>query len=268
LNRILNTEKKFFYYFIIFLVLLSFIFAILTFYAERVQNPDFSRWIDAFFWWTATLTTAGAGSVPITDAGKFFGMGNMIIGAVLYLAILSELVFWVKAKSEEQYSGYKKYTGTNHILILGYNELTLGLIHLLEQVIHPGIDIVLVTNQIDSNPKPDRVRFVRKNHIAVSTLEKVNAHTASIAFILNRDDIADKKVDYNTMLTANLVEQIERDVFTFVEISDGRRAKAFDMFHVDATFTDEELFQDLKIDSKQSKLLKKLPKEIREKIMA
>jgi len=250
------------------LMIFTSYFAALVSYIFEVDggNQDFEI-IDMLFWWVASMTTVGAGSVPITLGGKIFGMITMLTGAVVYLGLISEMILWIKNKSDEKLKGYKSYNGNGHILIIGYNELALGLINLLDRVVKPEIDIVMLTNSVETNPNPDRIHFVRKSPANSKTLDKVNVREAKLAFILRKDEVSDTKADLNTLLISSMIEKKEEGVYTFAEVSSKKQPKQLKELNVDELFTFEDLLTDIKEDQNESKILKKLPKKVLKEIL-
>ncbi|GAB4284000.1 MAG: hypothetical protein Kow0081_0870 [Candidatus Dojkabacteria bacterium] len=263
------SERSLYYKFVVAMLLVSFISAAITFVFEYdFEGSDFKSISDLFFWWFAAMTTVGAGIAPVTEMGRLFGIITMVTGALFYLGVLTDLLIWAKNKADEKFSGSTSYRGSNHILIIGYNNLAIGLINLLERKLSKNIDIVLVTNKIENNPVPDRVRFVKIHPSSTKSLEKISVNKASVAFVLSDEDLTDRKADVNALLLGGMIEELQRSVFTMVELNNEKSIKDFELFKIDQTFTFEELLKDLKDDQKDSTLLKKIPKNIREGILA
>lgn len=250
----------------VLLLSISFISGLIVFLLEDGQNPAFSTFTNFLFWWVAILTTVGTGTQPVTDVGQFFAIITMLSGTFVYLALFSELILWIKSRSDQRFGGYKKYKGKSHILIVGYNELAVGLINLLDRVVNPEVDIVLVTSQIDTNPNADRVTFVKLNPAVGNILQKVNAQFASVAFVLSKDEISAKKIDLNTVLIANTIEKMGEHVFTYAELTH-KQKKEFEMFEIDEFFTSEDLLKDLRTEPNKSKLMSKLPDKLKEVLL-
>lgn len=265
----LRTDKQFFYRFILLMILISCASAFATYTFEKGSNTEFDQPIDWIFWWVASMTTAGTGPFPITDMGKVFGIITMLSGAVFYLAVLSELILWIKTKSDEKLKGLHGYKGAGHVVVVGYNELALGLINLLDRVLKPSVDVILLTNDIDTNPNVDRVQFVKRDPATNNSLSKVNIDKAKVAFVLSRDDLIAKKVDLSSLIIAGMIEEIESDVFTLAEVTSEAKVKDYKFISVDTYFTFQELLNDLKIGVKDKdiKLIKKLPEKLRQDLL-
>lgn len=263
----LQSDKQFFYRFILLMILISFVSAAATFTFEKDYNFEFDSFLDMVFWWVASMTTVGTGPFPITDEGKIFGIVTMLSGAVFYLAVLSELILWIKNKSDEKLKGLSGYKGTGHVVVVGYNELALGLINLLDKVLKPSVDIILLTNEIDSNPSVDRVHFVKRDPATNNSLGKVSIEKAKVAFVLSRDDLIANKVDLSSLIIAGMIEEIQSSVFTFAEVTNKAKVKNYEYISVDTHFTFEELLNDLKSGMKDISMIKKLPQKLRNEIL-
>ncbi|MDQ6985873.1 MAG: ion channel [Candidatus Dojkabacteria bacterium] len=266
INRLFRS-KYFFYRALAIMVILSLLAAVLTFFFERKVNEDMNEISEIAFWWVASITTVGSGGHPITDMGRFFGIFTMLFGSLFYLGAFTELIIWLKNIAKERFSGVKEYRGTNHILVLGYNSLAIGLITFLKKALKDEIDIVLITSTIHSNPYPDRVKFIKQSPISSSTLEIANANQASVAFVLSQDDVSDQKSDLNALLIGGMIEEMQKNVFTLVEISDSKNKEQMDKFKIDDEFTFLELLEDSRNEPSHSKILKKIPHALKESII-
>lgn len=267
-TRYFGSEKSTFYKFIVILVLVSLLSSFWVYYFEKDSNPGFAHKIDIFYWWVNSMTTAGNSAGPITHEGKVAGMVTLLSGAVMYLSLFSEFILWIKSKSDEKFKGMKHYKGDNHVIIVGFNSLTLGLINILERVLKNEVDIVLVTSHIDTNPNPDRIKFVKINPTVSQSLKKVNASSAKLAFVLASDDSGGSaSVDLNTMMIASSIEELQSNVFTYAEVEHVSRLRKFGFMKVDAEFTAEDLLNDLSKSAKDSKLIGKLTKQLKKELL-
>lgn len=262
-------NKTIYYQFLFLTILLSFLSSVLTLYFERETNPELDEVSEIIFWWVATLTTIGSGGHPVTFLGEVFGIATMVLSSFMYLAVFTEIIIWLKTLSDQRFVGLRKYSGSNHVVIVGYNSLTVALINFLNKVLRSDIDIVLLTSAIDANPDPDRVEFVKVNPGTSGALEKASIAKAQLAFVLSHDEVSDKKSDLNALLIAGMIEESQRHVFTMIEVTSEKNVKDKDMdkFNIDGEFTFIDLLNDSKSDPKDSRILKKLPKDIRKEIL-
>lgn len=266
LNKI-STDKALFYKFIGSLLIVSMMAAVLVYYNESQVNLEIDSPLDGIFWWIASLTTIGSSPALITDWGKFWGIILMISGSVMYLGVFTEIILWVKNKSDERFTGISNYDGKNHILIIGYNNLAVGLINFLDKIVRPEVDILLVTTQIETNPNAERVKFVKINPAISNSLNKVSVSKAKLAFVLSNDELADKKVDLNTMLIAGMIEELQSSVHTIAEVTGDVDKKEFKIFNIDNHFTFEELLSDISSSPEHSKIVRKFTKELKQDLL-
>lgn len=259
--------KNFFYNVLLLCLAISLISALVAFNQESKVNDSLDEASEMFYWWFANLTTIGYNNSLETDIGRMAGMISMVTGSFMYLGLFSELIIRLKNINEEKFVGIQEYFGLNHVVIIGYNNLAVSLITLLVSVLKDDIDIVLVTNQIDSNPNPNRIKFIRENPVNQESLTKAQIDTASLAIVLSRDDVSDQKSDFNVMLIGGMIEESQKKVHTLVEISSKGIEESMRKFHIDDVFTFFDLLEDTRNKPTKSKILKKIPKDLRESIL-
>ncbi len=62
-----------------------FVFATIIYFLERDINPNITSYLDAVWWSFATTSTIGYGDVvPVSAAGKVFGILLMLIGVGIF----------------------------------------------------------------------------------------------------------------------------------------------------------------------------------------
>src|SRR5688572_12521375 len=122
-------NKGTYYQFLFLTILLSFLSSVATLHFEKEVNADFNEFSEMIFWWVATLTTIGSGGHPVTFWGEVFGIATMILSSFMYLAIFTEIIIWLKTLSDQRFVGLRRYSGGNHVVIVGYNSLTVALIN-------------------------------------------------------------------------------------------------------------------------------------------
>lgn len=266
--RNLFSSSTAFYVFLLSTVSISFLFGFITFYLENgAGNTHFTSFVDFLYWWFAMLTTIGNTGEPITQLGKITSIFTMLSGSFVYLGIFSEIIFIIKRVTDEKIHGLSMFRGKDHILILGYNSFAISLINHLDSFIRPGIDIVLVTNSIDTNPDADRISFIKQNPLSKSTLHKSCASFASVVFILSPNDTPSVHSDTNSLLIAESIEKIDSNVFTFVEVNTKQKKGQYKNMSIDAEFSFEDLLENARNNPTVSTILNNLPVELKEKIV-
>ena len=95
----------------ILLIIISGAFGIYVI-ESQVQDSEIDTLLDAFWWSAATITTVGFGDiVPISDAGKIFGIFYMFFGiaaVMIFLGISKKRIFQLSKNIDEELSDENK----------------------------------------------------------------------------------------------------------------------------------------------------------------
>lgn len=251
---------------IVLALLVSFSSTVLLYYFENQNNNSHYQSIyDFVYIWTTILTTVGPASITLsTDEGKFFISLAVLSGTFMYFAAFSELVLSIKDRYESKYKGLKTFKGSNHVVIIGYNNLALGIIHLLDRILLPEVQVVLITSKIDSNPDYERLKFIKDHPASTTALKKANITAAKLAIILSNEEVSADKMDMNTILIGGMIEELSPDTFTIVELESKSRLSAIEEFNIDEVITFKELLEDTRHRELKPKILKKFPSDLRE----
>lgn len=254
---------------VIVALFISFSSSTLLYFVEKGNsNPYYQNFPDLLVTWISIITTVGINLGPLTsDESKLLLVISMLSGTFMYFAAFSELILWLRDRYESKYKGIKRYTGANHVIVVGYNNLALGIIHLLDRILLPEIDIVLVTSRIDTNPDFERLKFIKDHPATTTALHKAKVESAELAIILSNDEVSGDKMDMNTVLIGGMIEELNPDVFSIVELSSKRKTMTIEEFQIDETITFDELLEDTRHRDVKPNLLKKLPKNLREIII-
>lgn len=255
---------------IIFLALLvSFIATVFLFYFENQNgNSHYQNAFDLVYIWVAIITTVGPASITLTThEGKAFLALAILSGTFMYFAAFSELILSIKDRYESKYKGIKSFKGNNHVVIIGYNNLALGIIHLLDRILLPEVQIVLITSKIDSNPDYDRLKFIKDHPASTTALKKANITSAKLAIILSNEEVSADKMDMNTILIGGMIEELSPDTYTIVELESKAKLNAIDEFNIDEVISFKELLEDTRNREVKPEILKKFPVELREMLV-
>lgn len=228
---------------------------------EKGVNPNLEGWEDIIWWWVVTVAGVGYGDIlPVTTPGRIFG-GMVIISSLFLLAIvISEISALIKLVYEHRERGIIKVRYDNHIVIFGYTSLTAGVIKLLRMHYGSNVKIVLVSNEIQTNPFPSQVDFINSNPLIKTTFEDANAKYAAAAIILANDRFNDPDA-YSLVILSELASRNIR-VTTLVEVKDETFRELFKEKYVDGFITRKELLNDLLIkEAEDSKLIRVIDKE-------
>lgn len=147
------------------------------------------------YWWyfLVTTTTVGYGDLfPETVAGKLVG-GYVVAGGLTTIAVLvSQLGRVIETKKGRRMQGQGSYTGSEHVVILGYAP---GRTERLVDALlgdDPRRQVVLCAwdDQRSEHPRPgdERVHFVRGDLADDAVLERAALDRARAVLVDARDD--------------------------------------------------------------------------------
>jgi voltage-gated potassium channel len=147
-----------------------------------------------WYFYVVTATTVGYGDItPATVAGRLITvLWIMPGGIILFTAVIGKLVqaagqFWSRGmRGEGDYSDHK-----DHLVIFGWHPVrTARLVrHLLADARYDHHGIVLVARDVDANPLPEHVRFVRTHVLSsADALTRSGVATAAVAVVVGSDD--------------------------------------------------------------------------------
>jgi len=151
--------------------------------------------LDTFWYYYAvTATTIGYGDItPATVAGRLIAVLWIMPGGIaLFTTVITKLVQSIGAIWTKRMRGDGDYGDLNgHLVIMGWHPVrTSKLVQLLladKRYDHEAI--VLVARDIDRNPMPDHVRFVRVEALpSQDAIERSGARRAAAVVAMGADD--------------------------------------------------------------------------------
>lgn len=225
------------------------------------NNKDLDSLSDVAWWWIQTVTGLGSSVELISSEAKLIAVFIILAGFVLlglFISDFSEIFRMVYARHAE---GNITIKYKNHIVIFGYTSLTAGVIKLLRRNFGTSVKIVLISNDIETNPFPSQVDFLHDNPIDKSTLAEANIENATAAIILANDRFRDP--DTYSLVIASGIENRNSKVTTIVELADNniQIRKLFKRINIDAFINREQLLTDLLGDNPNPKLKRIIEKE-------
>ncbi|MFW5702594.1 MAG: NAD-binding protein [Candidatus Dojkabacteria bacterium] len=243
-----------------FLVSTSFGFSYYVYLIESQQpNTQFNSLSDLYWWWIETITGIGSDIDPVSDEARVVGTVVVIAGFVmlgLFISEVSEIIRMIYARREE---GNIQVTYGNHIVIFGYTSLTAGVIKLLRNHFGSQVRILLISNEIETNPFPGQAEFLHDNPIDITTLEAANVSVAIAAIVLANDRFRDP--DTYSLVIASGIERQNSSVVTIVEVSDQESRESFKKVNIDAFVSRKEIIDDLLDRVPNPKLMRIIAKE-------
>lgn len=146
-----------------------------------------------WYYYAVTVTTIGYGDFsPATLPGRLVAVFWIMPGGIAaFTAIIAKFVQTIAQKWSSRMRGEADYSDeTDHIVILGWNPVrTPRLVRLfLADKRYDCGGIVLVASDVDRNPLPDDVRFVRANLPSADALRRSGASGARVVVAMGSTD--------------------------------------------------------------------------------
>lgn len=243
-----------------FLLTTSFAMSLYLYDFEK-NNPghQLNSFRELWWWWLNTVTGLGSPYEPISTTGRLIASLIIFSGFVLlglFISEFSEILRMIYSRRDE---GNIKIGYRRHVVIFGYTSLTAGVIKLIRNTFGKDLRIVLISNDVDTNPFPGQVDFISDNPISYSTLQDANVSEALAAIILANDRFRDP--DTYSLVIASGIERTNTKVTTIVELVDHSTKDLFKKTNTDGFIDRRELLNDLLDKNPQPKLLRIILKE-------
>ncbi len=178
---------------------------------------------DALWWCVVTMTTVGYGDVsPATPGGRIVGIVVMLSGIGL-LGLLTATIasLFIENKFMEK-RGMKTTDLRDHFIICGWNFRGETIIQ--EMRTDPKckeIPIVIIADMDEAPDQHENISFV-SGQTDPTTLDMARADKASAAIILSDDALDTYSRDAKTILATMTVKNHVPDLYTCVELMDGK----------------------------------------------
>lgn len=167
-------------------------------YALRDEFANLSTLVDAFYYTLVTASTVGYGdAAPTTQSARLFGMSVIVIGTTSFaLALGTVLGPAIEARLSRALGRMTEShleLLDNHILILGYGDLTEAILEEFSQDLRDGPEILVIT------PDSDRARRLAERDFNVltgdpsdeETLRKAHIEDARAILVATNNDAED-----------------------------------------------------------------------------
>ena len=141
---------------ILFIVLFGFII--------HLSEPDtFPTMIDGIWWAIVTISTVGYGDyAPSTLLGRMIGSVLILSGAGIVTSYFASIAKASFSSELQLLKGTKEFSGTNHIIIVGWNERSKEIIEKIHERRHEQ-SIVLIDSTLQEHPLPrTNIHFVQR----------------------------------------------------------------------------------------------------------
>lgn len=206
-------------------LLRTFIIAsvLITFFGTFVhflEPENFPTVFDGIWWAVITASTVGFGDyVPRTYIGKAAGILLIITSAGFLSSFFISLATTAAARQNDHIEGKAVFKGSDHYIIIGWNERTREIIHSLINEKNP-VTIALIDETLKEHPLSSirNVYFVQGRPNQDQVLQKANISMAK-KVIITADPTKDElQADMHTILTLLAVKGLNPHVETIVEI--------------------------------------------------
>ncbi len=181
-------------------------------------EPNLSLF-DSFWWAIVTLTTVGYGDVtPKTFPGRFIAFVDMLVGIGVLTLLTATVASILVEKKITQDLGMHSYSFEKHIILCEWNyraEIIIQELRLKADI--EKTPIVLIAD-IERKPIKDKYLFFVKGEVCDETLHQANVEKAKTVIILGDENLAYKQRDAKVILSTLIVESINEQAYTIVEL--------------------------------------------------
>jgi voltage-gated potassium channel len=212
--------------------------------ALYIEPQTFEDYLTAIYWVLTTLATVGFGDyAPVTPAGKAFTIVLYVTGIGLVSVFIGKMLKIVHVLDKLKVGGKMKYTGKNHIILIGWSDKSqLAIKEILKS--DKSIDIVII-DELENAPMVEKqLYYVRGDATDEETLYQANLPESKGVIIfadqITQDNFATRDpllVDGKTLLIATAITSIEEKLNTPIHVT----AEVVYQKHI-------RLFQRVKVD--------------------
>lgn len=225
-------------------VSISIFLSTLVLWAESRNTPDIFDVEHILWFWIVSISTVGYGDVtPQTTTGRFFAGLVIINGWIFFALLISEFNNLIKIIYKFKHRGLTKITKSKHIVIVGYNSLTMGIIHSIRKRYDNKADIVLITNNVEFNPFEGSVDFVKGDPLDIDILDQANIRQASVAFVLAEENRSNP--DAYCLVVGTEIENVNQNIYTVVEITDPSLQSLYANTSIDKFISERDFIEEV-----------------------
>ncbi|MFJ8246053.1 potassium channel family protein [Peribacillus asahii] len=204
------------------LKLLSIVFVFLFLFGTLIHliEPDtFPKITDGIWWVIVTIATVGYGDyAPKTLVGRIIGTILILTGVGILTSYFASIAKVAISKEEQFLNGTKTFNGSNHYIIVGWNERSKTIIEEIHERRHEQA-IVLIDNTLRQHPLPrTNIHFVHGRATVDDVLLKANIREASLVLITTDFKQNEMQTDMFSILTLLAVKGLNPNVYCLVEI--------------------------------------------------
>jgi voltage-gated potassium channel len=238
-------NKIFLPFFILYILLAAFVI-------YWIEPQTFESYITSIYWVLTTLATVGFGDyAPVTNPGKIYTIVLYITGIGLVSVFIGKVINSVYYIDKLKVGGKMKYTGKNHIILIGWSvKSKLAIQEILKS--DKKIDIVVIDDLKQAPMHEERLFYVRGDATDEETLKNANLTNAKGVIIfadqITQDNYATKDpllVDGKTLLIATAITTIEKEfqksIHVTAEVINQKHIRLFEHVNVDEFIPTQEM---------------------------
>ncbi|WP_339147537.1 MULTISPECIES: potassium channel family protein [unclassified Sutcliffiella] len=202
---------------LIIIFIINITFGMLIHFIEPDEFPTF---FDGVWWAIVTTATLGYGDyVPVTVTGRALGIVLILFGTGFVTTYFVSLAASAIATQSNYLEGKVDYKGSEHIIVIGWNERVRETLRQINSMSNKPLSIVLIDQTLEKNPLHDQnVHFIKGNPCYDQTLLAANVKVAAFVVISADQSKTEVQADMNSVLTLLAVKGLNPDVYTIVEI--------------------------------------------------
>lgn len=203
-----------------------------------IEPNRFPTVFDGVWWAFVTASTVGYGDFyPVSAAGRVTAMILLLFGTGFLSSYFIHLSAATVTKQNAYMEGRVGYKGSDHMIIIGWNEKSRTIIQNLMKT----ESIILIDETLESHPiKADNVHFIKGRANKDETLWKARISTAKIVMITSDQNLDELQADMHTILTLLAIKGLNPDIRCIAEIqtseqvNNARRAGADELIPANA----------------------------------
>lgn len=216
-----------------------------------IEPKEFTTVFEGIWWALVTVSSVGYGDfAPRTTAGQVLGMLLIFVGVGIFSAYFASISSATFHKQHRYSEGKVRYEGSDHLIVVGWNEKSNKLIHtiLAEKRTTP---IVLIDDTLKEAPLINNLHFIRGNATDKSVLERANTARASSAIITADQHKNESDADMLTVLILLALKGCNRGIYAMVEIVTDTQVKNAELAGADYILNTSNMICDAIMEHRQ-----------------
>ena len=211
---------------------------------EHHTDQGLQGFLDSVWWALVTVTTVGYGDiVPKTVAGRLIGFVIMVSGLFLVSLMTASIASVFVSRKIKEGKGLEDVRDRDHIVVCGWNEGGISLIHGLYHQCKPKVPTIVLVNELPREDvdailyhfKDIQFRYVRGNFTKEEILARANVKRARAAIILADTGSLHptEKADERTIFGCMAIKSMAPKVKTCAELRDPENKEHLKRANVD-----------------------------------